>query len=98
MDAIQWGGGSTRIVPCSLKADAIQWGGGGGSNRNFKLSSVAKSHFYPIVHRVIFVGRDTHFLLDTAKNKHFLLTTKNHYNCPNSVIFWDISVRPGDHE
>ena len=27
-DAIQWGGGSSRIFPWSPKADAIQWGGG----------------------------------------------------------------------
>ena len=60
------GGGSTIIVPCSLKADTIQWGEG-GSNRNFPLSSVAKSHLIFTPHRVIFVGRDTHFWLDTAK-------------------------------
>ena len=28
VDAIQWGGGSSRIFSWSPKADAIQWGGG----------------------------------------------------------------------
>ena len=33
VDAIQWGGGSSRIFPWSPQAVAIQWGG--GSSRNF---------------------------------------------------------------
>ena len=49
-DAIQWGGGSTRIAeffrscrtfPWSPKADAIQWGGGVGSSKI--VSVVSKS-------------------------------------------------------
>ena len=27
VDAIQWGGGSSRIFPWSPRVDAIQWGG-----------------------------------------------------------------------
>ena len=27
VDAIQWGGGSSRTFPWSPKADAMQWGG-----------------------------------------------------------------------
>ena len=52
------GGGSSRIVPCSPKADSRFSGGGGGAVAEFfpacspgpdhiPLSSVAKSHFYP---------------------------------------------------
>ena len=39
VDAIQWGGGSSRIFPWSPKADAIQWGG--GSSRIFPWSPKA---------------------------------------------------------
>ena len=36
VDAIQWGGGGSRIFPWPPKAGAIQWGGG-GSTMNFPL-------------------------------------------------------------
>ena len=45
--------------------------------------------------RVVFVGTDTYFWLDTPEIWDFLLTKKNR---SNSVRFFDISVRPGDQE
>ena len=85
------GGGSARIFPGSPEADAIQWGG--GSNRNFPLSSVAESHFYPTSSDI----RHTFFVI-CGKNNDFLLNKNNHSDCPNSVTFCDISVTPGDQE
>ena len=43
----QWMGGSSRSFFRVLRDQTTFGGGGGGSNRNFPLSSVAKSHFYP---------------------------------------------------
>ena len=76
------GGGSRIFFPGSPKADAIQWGGvpeffrdlrdqttfGGGGGvvtEMFSYLQLQNHIFTP--HRVIFLGRDTHFLLDTAK-------------------------------
>ena len=100
------GGGSSRIVPCSPKADAIQWGGGSSrtffrvlrDKTTFRYLQLRNHIFTP--HRVIFVGRDTHFWLDTPEIRISCWSgkTKNHSNCPHSVRFWNISVRPGDQE
>ena len=42
--------------------------------------------------------RDTHFFLDTPKIRISCWKIKDHSNCPNSVRFFYISVRPGDQE
>ena len=44
------------------------------------------------------MGRDTHFLWHTAKIRISCWEKINHSNCPNSVRFCDIYVRPGDQE
>ena len=60
------GGGSTRIFPGSPAPDHIRWGRGGGVvTQIFSYLQLPNHIFTP--HRAIFMGRDTHFWLDTAK-------------------------------
>ena len=60
----------------------------------FRYLHLRNHTFYPTSSDI----RDTHFFVRYGKNKDFLLKKNNHSNCPNSVRFCDISVRPGDQE
>ena len=77
-------------------ADASQWGGGVVAEF-FRDLQLRNQMFTP--HSVIFVGRDTHLnttkiRISCAENN---LTIKFPQNSLNSVSFFNISVRPGDH-
>ena len=90
-DAIQWGGGSSRISLWSPKTDAIWWGGVVAGI--FRYLQLRNQMFTP--HSWV----ETHiFFTYTPKIRISCWKIKYHSNWPNSVRFCNISVRPGDQE
>ena len=83
------GGGSSRIIPGSPKADAIRWGGGVVA----PIFRAPNQLFTP--HSVIFVSRDTHFGL--IRQKSGFLAEKSFITQIPSIpgVFFTI---PGDLE
>ena len=83
-DSVGGGGVVAEFSRYRHKPTRFSGEGGGVVVGIFRYLQLRNQIFTP--HSVIFVGRDTHWKI------------KDHSNCPNSVRFFYISVRPGNQE